>query len=56
MATAGKDWTGMGWRNEDEEMGEGTGSVTGTQESLAGSQDTAMQDVEQNQHHIMTRE
>ncbi|KAH5037557.1 hypothetical protein HBI25_180100 [Parastagonospora nodorum] len=41
MATAGKDWTGMGWRNE-EEMEEGSASITGTQESLAGSQDIVM--------------
>jgi DNA polymerase III delta prime subunit len=42
MATAGKEWAGMGWRNED--AGDGDGSVTGTQESLAGSQDVVMQD------------
>lgn len=41
MATAGKEWTGMGWRNEDEEMR----SVTGTQESLASSPDVMMQDI-----------
>jgi len=42
MATAGKDWTGMGWRNEEEETGEGSASMTGTQESLVGSQDVIM--------------
>jgi DNA polymerase III delta prime subunit len=44
MATAGKEWAGMGWRNEDEEIGEGSASVTGTQDSLAGSQDVLMHD------------
>lgn len=42
MATAGKEWTGMGWRSEAENWDE-SGSVTGTQESRAGSQDVAMQ-------------
>jgi DNA polymerase III delta prime subunit len=41
MATAGKEWAGMGWRSED--AGEGDGSVTGTQESLTGSQDVVVQ-------------
>jgi DNA polymerase III delta prime subunit len=60
MATAGKEWAGMGWRNE-EESGDGEGSVTGTQESLAGSQDFVMQgvlagsqDVEMQGAHEMT--
>lgn len=42
MATAGKNWAGMGWRDEEEEMGEGSASISGTQESLAGSQDIVM--------------
>jgi DNA polymerase III delta prime subunit len=54
MATAGKNWTGMGWRNEAEEMGEGSQSVTGTQESLAGSQDVTMHGVEEEPQHMMT--
>ncbi|KAL5120034.1 hypothetical protein ACEQ8H_002132 [Pleosporales sp. CAS-2024a] len=39
MATAGRDWSGMGWRSEDEPMEEGLASMTGTQESLTGSQE-----------------
>jgi hypothetical protein len=42
MATAGKEWTGMGWRNEAED-GEASVSVTEMQESLTGSQDVTMQ-------------
>jgi DNA polymerase III delta prime subunit len=40
MRTAGEEWAGLGWRND--EFGEGEGSVTGTQESVAGSQDVVM--------------
>ncbi|KAF2826008.1 hypothetical protein CC86DRAFT_324824 [Ophiobolus disseminans] len=46
MATAGKDWTGMGWRSDEDEVGEGTGSATGTQDSLPGSQDIIMHGAE----------
>ncbi|KAF1921456.1 hypothetical protein BDU57DRAFT_510266 [Ampelomyces quisqualis] len=42
MATAGKEWAGMGWRSEAED-GDGPSSVTGIQESLRGSQDVTMQ-------------
>lgn len=45
MATAGQDWAGMGWRGEEE--GSESGSMTGTQESLAGSQDVSMQGTEE---------
>jgi DNA polymerase III delta prime subunit len=41
MATAGKDWAGMGWKGYVDEGEEGTGSVTGTQES---NLDVAMRD------------
>jgi DNA polymerase III delta prime subunit len=40
MRTAGKEWAGLGWRSD--EVGEGEGSVTGTQESVTGSQDVVM--------------
>lgn len=53
MATAGKQWSGMGWRNEEEDggegegEGEGMGSVTGTQESVGEREDVIMCDVEE---------
>jgi hypothetical protein len=54
MATAGKEWASMGWRNEAEDA-DGTGSVTGTGESLAGSQDVMVQSThEQDQDVAMT--
>lgn len=52
MATAGKDWTGMGWRNEEEELREESASVTGTQESLTDSQDVMMQGMEEESHNM----
>jgi DNA polymerase III delta prime subunit len=40
MRTAGEEWAGLGWRSD--EVGEAEGSVTGTQESVADSQDVVM--------------
>jgi hypothetical protein len=45
MATAGESWTGMGWKGADEDAEDGTGSLSGTQDSVAGSQDVVMQDM-----------
>ncbi|KAH7384260.1 hypothetical protein DE146DRAFT_727584 [Phaeosphaeria sp. MPI-PUGE-AT-0046c] len=45
MATAGQGWAGMGWRSEEE--GNESGSMTGTQESLPGSQDVSVQDIQE---------
>lgn len=43
MATAGKEWSGMGWKGEGADAEEVTESLTGTpQDSLAGSQDVIM--------------
>lgn len=44
MGTAGKGWAGMGWRGDEseDEEGTGSGSVTGTQDSPAASQDVVM--------------
>tara|TARA_R110002003_G_scaffold135_4_gene12519 strand:+ start:4151 stop:7822 length:3672 start_codon:yes stop_codon:yes gene_type:complete len=44
MATAGESWTGMGWKGADEDAEDGTGSLSGTQDSVVGSQDVVMQD------------
>jgi DNA polymerase III delta prime subunit len=46
MATAGKEWTGMGWRSEEDESGEGAASLAGTQESTSESQDIVMMGAE----------
>ncbi|KAF2031163.1 P-loop containing nucleoside triphosphate hydrolase protein [Setomelanomma holmii] len=46
MATAGESWSGLGWKGDDADADaqDGTGSMTGTHESLTGSQDVVMQD------------
>ncbi|KAH7067572.1 hypothetical protein BKA63DRAFT_557160 [Paraphoma chrysanthemicola] len=46
MATAGETWSGMGWKGEGEDVEDGTGSMSGTQDSITGSQDVMMQDAQ----------
>ncbi|KAH7083665.1 hypothetical protein FB567DRAFT_529649 [Paraphoma chrysanthemicola] len=50
MATAGETWSGMGWKGEGEgeDVDDGTGSMSGTQDSITGSQDVMMQDAQDN--------
>ncbi|KAF1847173.1 uncharacterized protein K460DRAFT_331904 [Cucurbitaria berberidis CBS 394.84] len=44
MATAGKEWAGMGWKGEVEEGEEGTRSLTGTLDGSESAEDVLMQD------------
>lgn len=47
MATAGQDWAGMGWRSEED--ANDTGSMTGTQDSVAGSQGVSVQGTQEDE-------